>query len=52
MLWAGPVDGKMGCVSYSNVDWILLMGGVGGAEDRELLEASAGGGHSINGAYT
>ena len=40
VLWAGPVDGNMGCVSYSSVDWILLMGGVGGAEDRELLEAS------------
>ena len=39
--WAGPtVDGNMGCVSYSSVDWILLMGGVGGAEERELLEAS------------
>ena len=40
VLWVGPVDGNMGCVSYSRVDWILLMGGVGGAEDRELLEAS------------
>ena len=40
VLWAGPVDGNMGCVSYSRVDWILLMGGVGGADDRELLEAS------------
>lgn len=40
VLWVGPVDGNMGCVSYSSVDWILLMGGVGGAEDRELLDAS------------
>ena len=39
--WEGPVDGNMGCVSYSSVDWILLMGGVGGADERELLEASA-----------
>ena len=41
VLWPGPVDGNMGCVSYSSVDWILLMEGVGGAEERELLEASA-----------
>ena len=34
----GNVDGNMGWVSYSSVDWILLMGGVGGAEER--LEAS------------
>ena len=40
VLWVGPVDGNMGCVSYSSVDWIRLMGGVGGADDRELLEAS------------
>ena len=32
------VDGKMGWVSYSNVDCSLFMGGVGGAED--MLDTS------------